>query len=1090
VYRDADLSWDARRVDFACKPAADAMTSLYEIGADGAGLRRLTESDAYHDITPAYLPDGRIVFTSTRPKGRVPCFNSGVDTLHTLDPATGEIRSISSNNVNEFDPAVLPDGRILYGRWEYVDKTALYMQSLWTVLPDGTQETALFGNNLPRPTAILDALAVPGTTLVAASLTPHNGQAVGAIALIDPALGKNNLAAITNLTPEYPAEMDQGLMVGPCDPQPLSAHDVLYATNAIGGHGVVELADRAGRRELAYADARVSCFAPALVRPRLRPPVVTPVEADNGPLGRFLVQDVYEGLPGVKRGEVKRLRVVEETARTSEVPPGGRWWNQAFLVSWQGAYVIKTVLGTVPVEDDGSAYFEAPPGRALYFEALDADGREVQRMRTFVQAVPGTTRACVGCHEAKLTSPPAGRGAPRALARGPSRPEAESWGTGFVDFPTMIQPILDKHCVRCHGGPQGMGGGVDLSGGWTWAFNIAYETLLKHNLVGFIRCLNEDTTSARILPPRTAGSGAAPLGELLVGGHQGRIPDLTRAERDLVMAWMDTNSNYYGTWDYTPHATCAAVLEAGAALAAEMRSAGCTKCHDAGHVGNDWINLQTPEHSRILRAPLAGSRGGLGLAWCRDRKAPTRLRQVTQRDLPPDVFRPPSWPKRDASGEPVTPFASPDDPRYQAMLAVIRRARTAALAQARVDMPGARPETGVCRIQTPLPLPDPQPAVASQVSDDGAVELAWPRDARTIGLQFEVHRGAAVAFEPSDETRLARFSGFRYTDMDAPAGEQHYAVVFFSGPARSAPVRLAVTVPAPIPPLAPQGLTARGEPGQVALEWQSSAEVGLRYHVYRGAAGAEPRERLTGEPLAGATFFDTQAPPGVPQAYSVRAVSRRGVEGPAAQSVTAAAQDEPRGAVFAAEFERDLDAILADGQGAAAQKHGAAAVSGAALDLARGGHVTFAHRSQFDLAPRLTVSVWVRFAEAGQMPVIASCGRWQGGGWFLQRLGGAFRWHVGGVDCDGGAPAVGRWMHLVGTFDGRRARLFQDGRQVADVPCAADTTPWNGPLFVGQYGAAPGLAYQVTGRIARLRLYRRAMGPGDVGEAFREGPPR
>jgi hypothetical protein len=78
----------------------------------------------------------------------------------------------------------------------------------------------------------------------------------------------------------------------------------------------------------------------------------------------------------------------------------------------------------------------------------------------------------------------------------------------------------------------------------------------------------------------------------------------------------------------------------------------------------------------------------------------------------------------------------------------------------------------------------------------------------------------------------------------------------------------------------------------------------------------------------------------------------------------------------------------------------------------------------------------------------------------------------------------------VGTFDGRRARLFQDGRQVADVPCAADTTPWNGPLFVGQYGAAPGLAYQVTGRIARLRLYRRAMGPGDVGEAFREGPPR
>ncbi|MBE3070603.1 MAG: PD40 domain-containing protein, partial [Planctomycetes bacterium] len=630
VYRDADVSWDARRLVFAYRPAADAMTSLYEIGVDGQGLRRLTRSDQYHDITPCYLPDGRIAFTSTRPRGRVPCFNSGVDTLHTMDADGGHILSVSSNNVTEFDPSILPDGRILYGRWEYVDKTALYMQSLWTMLPDGTNETALFANNLPKPTAVLDARPVPGTDMVVASLTPHNGQAVGAIGMIDPALGKNNLGAVTNFTPEYPIEMDQGLTVGPCDPWPLSKDDVLVSNNAVEAHGIIELIDRFGHRDLVVCDPAISCFAPSPVRARPAPPVVASSRDDGERTGRFVVLDVYQGLTGVKRGEVKRLRVVEETARTSEVPPGGRWWNQAFLISWQGAYVVKNFLGTVPVEADGSACFEVPSGRALYLEALDADGREVQRMRTFVQAVPGVTRSCIGCHEHKMTTPSAAPRVPAALARPPSRPEAESWGSGFVDYPTMIQPILDRHCVRCHGGAEDISGGHDLSGGWTWAFNISYETLLKQNLAGFIRCLNEDTTSSDILPPRKIGSGAAPLGRLLIDGHKGRIPDLARAERDLVMAWMDGNSNYYGTWDYTPHATCNAILAAGGALAAEMKSAGCTRCHAPGHVGNDWVNLRDPECSRLLRAPLAKAEGGLGLAWCRERKATAGLPLVTQ----------------------------------------------------------------------------------------------------------------------------------------------------------------------------------------------------------------------------------------------------------------------------------------------------------------------------------------------------------------------------------------------------------------------------------------------------------------------------
>ena len=291
VYRDPDLSWDAKHLVFAYKDAKDGNTSLYEIGIDGRGLRRLTDPQyqcttpppvralgtGHHDITPAYLPDGRIVFTSTRATGRVPCFNSEVDMLHVMNADGSDIRCISVNNVNEFDPAPLPDGRILYGRWEYVDKTALYMQSLWTILPDGTQETALFANSVAKPTAVLDARCVPGTSLVAASLTPHNGQAVGAIAIIDPRLGKNGVAAIVNFTPEYPVRMDQGLRDGPCDPWPLSENDIMFANNAIGGHGIIELVDRDGHRELVHAEPDISCYAPMLVKPRKHPMIVADV---------------------------------------------------------------------------------------------------------------------------------------------------------------------------------------------------------------------------------------------------------------------------------------------------------------------------------------------------------------------------------------------------------------------------------------------------------------------------------------------------------------------------------------------------------------------------------------------------------------------------------------------------------------------------------------------------------------------------------------------------------------------------------------------------------------------------------------------
>lgn len=1099
VYRDAELSWDAKKVLFAFKGSQDGHTCIYEIGLDGQGLRRLTNPDedcpcapqeirtgkGHHDITPAYLPDGRIVFTSTRPRALVPCFNSGVDTLHVMDGDGGNIQSISVNNVNEFDPAVLHDGRILFGRWEYLDKTALYMQSLWTIAPDGRMEEALFANNLAKPTAVLDARAVPGSHLIAACLTPHNGQAVGAIVTIDPHKGKNDLGAITNFTPEYATEIDQGLKRGPCDPWPLS-EDVMLVSNNAEDHAKIQIIHHDGRRELVYADPEISCYSPTLIKPRTKPPVVPP---SSGPeqTGRFLVTDVYQGLTGVERGAIKRLRIVEETARTSGLPPGGRWWNQAFLVSWQGAYVVKNILGTVPVHDDGSAYFEAPAGRALYFEALDEQNREVQRMRSFVKATPGVTRSCIGCHEHKYSAPVRPDDLPLAMADGPATPEPESWGSGFVDYATMVQPIFDRHCVRCHGGEQGMNKGIDLTGGWTWAFNISYETLIKNCLTGFLNCHNSSVHTSELIPSRTIGSGGAPLADLLLSGHEGRIEDMSRAEVDLVLAWMDTNSNYYGSWDYTPHATANAMLDVVGPLTAVMQQAGCTECHASGHIGNDWVNLERPEWSRILRAPMAKSDGGLGLAMCRERKARAGYPLVTQRVQPPDMVVASRQPEWDDSGEVHVSLHPTDDPHYREMLEIIRRTRAEVLAQPRVDMPGAEIVGGECRMQVLPPLPLDSPQLSATAAADGTVELSWRRTIETIGFQYELHRHDSARFAPDQATYLGLTTAGRYVDTSAASGKQVYALVITKDTQKGAPSFAVVDVPQPAPPNPPAGLAAKPAPGEVGLTWNAALQPNVRYHIFRKQAGDDEIEQLTEEPVASATFFDLSVEPDTEYVYTVRSVDRCGQVSDVSPSATAVPLPLIREPVFAAPMANDTAGRLLDGRMIKGQVRGNARVVDGALRLGEGGYVAFGHQPEFDIRHDLTIECWVRVDDPAKMPVIMACGEYMRTGWFLQYYGGRWRWHVGGVSCDGGKAIANVWVHLVGTFDGRRAQLYQSGRLVADTPCVPNRTPWTGPLHIGQY-ARVSPDYQVKGLISGVKFYQRALSAKEIAANAKELP--
>jgi hypothetical protein len=816
IYDDPDLSWDGTRVLFTFKGTPDGSTSIYEIRVDGTGLRQITDPsltlDAYHgahggqhDVYPAYLPDDRIVFLSTRPSSLVPCANTGVSILHVMNNDGSDIHSISVNYVDEFDPAVMPDGRIVFGRWEYIDKNALTIQSLWTMNPDGTQETALYANNMVFPEAILDARPVPGTTLIVGTFAKHNAPPRGAIAIVDPTVGKNNPAAITHLeSPDDPLR-DTGES---CEPWPVTPDVFVFSGRPAGKErNMLEIIDRAGRRIPLLEDPAICLHSPMLIKPRQRPPVIPPVVNREAKTGTFIVQDVYQGLEGVQRGDVKHLRVVEETSRVSSTNMAGSPYNQVSLISAALAWSPKIFHGIVPVEEDGSASFEAPAGRALYLQALDEDGRLVQSMRTFVQAAPGATRSCMGCHETRESTPASQGVIPAAMQHPPKQLQPERWGSGHLDYPGMVQPILDKHCVRCHGGEENIAGGMDLSGGWTEHFSISYENLVSrrqtqlvaHWIAGIDSMNATAFWSSQLFKPRTHGSGAAPLADLLMSGHEDRFPEMTREERDLLMAWMDTNGLFHGTWDAT-ESGCAIPHwnQTREALVGLMRVFDCLPCHGEGETisffENDWINLQHPEWSRILRAPLSEGDDGHGLAWCRNRKvAPESQRIHLLRGgyghavQPVEAYPSYEMAKPDRSGEPVTLFTSTADPRYQAMLTVIRTAAEKALARPRVDMPGAQIIAGACRMFLPPPVPEAAPTPIAIRNAEGLVRIQWEQNSGLIGLEAELHRSDVPDFTPSEATRIARTPLSHYTDVDPAPGQRYYALVIASDTEASRP---------------------------------------------------------------------------------------------------------------------------------------------------------------------------------------------------------------------------------------------------------------------------------------------------------------
>jgi len=482
---------------------------------------------------------------------------------------------------------------------------------------------------------------------------------------------------------------------------------------------------------------------------------------------------------------------------------------------------------------------------------------------------------------------------------------------------------------------------------------------------------------------------------------------------------------------------------------------------------------------------------GLGLAMCRSRQARTGYPLVDQRIQPPDMVVASRQSEWDDSGSPVVTLASPDDPYYEAMLEIIQRTRAEVLSRPRVDMPGAQIVGGRCRMNVLPALPLVSPPLTALALPDGSVQLDWPRTADTIGLQYEIHRGRSAGFAQDEQTYLGLTSAGSFLDVSAPEGPLAYALVVTSDArdARGTPSFAEITVPTIPPPAPPDRLQVRPLPGEVELTWATAEPIGLRFLVFRRSPGAASFEPLSDEPIDRLEFVDSDVEPGQAYQYQVRAVDRRGRVGEFSRPVSAVPLPLIREPVFVADLIRDATATRMSGETVVGKLLGKATIRAEGVVLQTPGHVEYPHVPELDLRNALTVECWLRIDEPAQMPVILAHGQYQRNGWFLQRYGRGWRWHLGGISCDGGQGVVGEWVHLVATHDGRQSRLFQNGKLVATVAGQPNRQPWSGSLYVGQYDPNGRADYQVQGVIAGVKVYQRALSENEAAEAHRRGRP-
>mgnify|MGYP000162136988 CR=1 FL=1 len=581
-----DLSYDAKTILFAyveCKGDKShrhhtdpqqghwhegRCFHIFKVNVDGSGLEQLTDG-TWNDFDPCFLPNGRIAFITERRGGYLRCGRvCPTYTLYDMAADGSDMTALSVHETNEWHPSVTNDGRILYTRWDYVDRFGCTAHHPWITSLDGRDSRAVHGNFAPRPSRPdmeLDCRAIPNSRKFVATAAPHHGQAFGSLVLVDPQVPDDDaMGPVKRITPDVGFPESQGGAQAYGTPWPLSEDYYLavYDPGMTPGAGFqggredrgnygIYLVDSWGNKELIYRDPEIACQNPIPLKPRPKPPappaVVQPfrdapgtgVPSEKPGHATLTVINVYNGRkpwpPGTK---IKGLRVLQVLPMS--VPSGGPPHETGARIALAGDSVVpvRHVLGTVPVEEDGSAHFTVPANRELFFQALDERGMAVQSMRSATYLQKGEHLVCQGCHEPTHRAPVAAGPTVLAARRGPSAIRPDVDGSAPFSYPRLVQPVLDRHCVKCHAEHPKK------------PINLAREPIQRkwyasyNNLLPF--AFTDYGNNLRTNPGQF-GARAAKLTQILEQGHYD--VKLSEEEFHRITLWLDCSSMFYGVYE-------------------------------------------------------------------------------------------------------------------------------------------------------------------------------------------------------------------------------------------------------------------------------------------------------------------------------------------------------------------------------------------------------------------------------------------------------------------------------------------------------------------------------------------------------------
>jgi len=566
------LSYDGKTLLFAhteCKGkgwSPESSYHIFKVNVDGTNLVQLTDGP-WNDIHPQWMPSGRVVFISERRGGFGRCHGRPVPTytLHGMNADGSDIVCLSYHETNEWQPSITNDGMIVFSRWDYVDRDSDCAHHPWITTPDGRDSRSIHGNfpqgangRNSRPWMELDVRAIPGSHRFIATAAPHHGQSYGSFVLVDPDVEDDNaMAPLERITPEnlFPESEKGQELYGTAWPLSEDYYLCVYGQDR-KNYGIYVL-DSFGNREAIYRDPAIACLSPIPLRATPRPPVVpspireaaavaapAPKPAGSPAEATVCVVNAYDGIkPWPADTKITALRIIElypKATPNADVPRIG--------VGAQS--LARGVLGTVPVESDGSAHFRVPAGKPVYFQALDSRGLAVQSMRSLTYMQSGQVLTCQGCHEHRSRAPERPAQVPLALRREPSTIQPDVNGSAPVCFSRLVQPVLDRNCVGCH--QKNRGKAPDLSAdvakknGWTASYTnlagkYAYYTSGGNGAIRDAQHGGSEST------PGQFGALGSRLWKQLNAGHH----DLKLSPADLhcITLWLDCNSVFFGAYD-------------------------------------------------------------------------------------------------------------------------------------------------------------------------------------------------------------------------------------------------------------------------------------------------------------------------------------------------------------------------------------------------------------------------------------------------------------------------------------------------------------------------------------------------------------